>query len=122
MWHNGNMKTLDGEKVLSMLPYLDERQRRMYLATEAVSLGYGGIKALSRLTGVSENTIAAGIKEVSRKTTPGEGRVRHAGGGRKPITEMQTGIEDAIRKLVDDETFGNPENPLSYTTKSLLGI
>jgi transposase len=113
------MKTLDGEKVLSMLPYLDERQRRMYLATEAVSLGYGGIKALSDLTGVSENTIAAGIKELENKTTPGDGRVRRVGGGRKPITETQSGIEDEIKKLVDDATFGNPENPLSYTTKSL---
>ncbi|MDR1192687.1 MAG: ISAzo13 family transposase, partial [Peptococcaceae bacterium] len=75
------MKTLDGEKVLSMLPYLDERQRRMYLATEAVSLGYGGIKALSDLTGVSENTIAAGIKELGDKPTLGSGRVRRAGGG-----------------------------------------
>jgi transposase len=113
------MKTLDGEKVLSMLPYLDERQRRMYLATEAVSLGYGGIKALSNLTGVSENTIAVGIKELGDKTTPGDGRVRRAGGGRRRITETQSGIEDEIRKLVDAETFGNPENPLSYTTKSL---
>jgi hypothetical protein len=68
---------------------------------------------------VSENTIAVGIKELDDKTTPRDGRVRRAGGGRKRITETQPGIEDEIRKLVDAETFGNPENPLSYTTKSL---
>jgi transposase len=116
------MNKLDGEKVLKMLPYLNEKQRRLYLATEARSLGRGSIKALSQLTGVSENTISTGISELKNGIEPRTDRVRRPGGGRKPINETQRGIVDEIRKLVDGETFGNPENPLSYTTKSLRNI
>jgi hypothetical protein len=64
------MNILDEEKVMSMLPVLNETQRRWYLATEAKSLGFGGISALSKLTGVAENTIAVGMKEIKNGVEP----------------------------------------------------
>lgn len=36
-------------KFAAVLPHLDERQRRLYLASEAEALGHGGIAAVARL-------------------------------------------------------------------------
>lgn len=47
-------------KFAAILPHLDERQRRLYLASEAAALGHGGIAAVARLAEVSESTIARG--------------------------------------------------------------
>jgi hypothetical protein len=46
------------------LPHLDERQSRIYLASEAESYGWGGITQVSKLSGVSQKTIQLGIKEL----------------------------------------------------------
>ena len=43
---------------------LDERARRLFVATEALSMGYGGIARVRRATGVAARTIGAGIREL----------------------------------------------------------
>ena len=48
---------------------LNEKHRRRYLAVEAKKLGYGGIKYLSELFGVSEKTIGRGIEEINKKNS-----------------------------------------------------
>jgi len=58
-----------------ILPYLDERQRRLLLGAAARSMGRGGIAAVARASGVSRPTITAGLRELERSTTPAE-RVR----------------------------------------------
>lgn len=115
------------KKINSMLPFLNESLTRKYLASEAISLGRGGITEISAISGVHRNTISAGIKELqSPQENSSEGekstRIRAAGGGRKPITETQPGITEALERLVDPETYGNPENPLRWTTKSLRNL
>jgi len=42
------------DKIMTMLPLLNERQKRIYLASEAIVLGRGGLKEISQLTGVSQ--------------------------------------------------------------------
>jgi len=71
------------EKILTMMPLLNERQKRIYLATEAVALGRGGIKELSELTGVSQTTIIKGKKEISSGEPLDIIAIRSSGGGRK---------------------------------------
>src|SRR4029453_2047090 len=44
-------------KLTTILPILDERQRRLLLAAEARSLGYGGISRVSKASGISRATI-----------------------------------------------------------------
>ena len=39
------------ERIKNMLPYLNERQRRLFLANEAISYGRGGISEVSRISG-----------------------------------------------------------------------
>ena len=114
---------------------LDERTQRLYLASEADSLGRGGVTVVSRLAGVDRHTISKGIKEIKNSlivdgdgkhktaniegtTQNGKQRVRKKGGGRKPITETDPGIVEALLALVDNESYGNPENPLRWTCKS----
>lgn len=43
---------------------LDEKAKRRYAAIEAQKLGYGGIKYISEVLGVSPKTISAGQKEL----------------------------------------------------------
>ncbi|MDR1315291.1 MAG: hypothetical protein LBK13_00335 [Spirochaetales bacterium] len=61
---------------------LDEKQKRIYLATEVEGLGHGGFKAVHELTGVSQTTIIRGKKEL-REDTIEHTRIRKRGGGRK---------------------------------------
>ena len=47
-----------------LFPHLDERQRRLLMATEARLLGHGGIRAVARAAGVSETTVRSGVFEL----------------------------------------------------------
>jgi len=47
---------------------LDERARRLWAATEALDLGWGGVTAVAEATGLSRTTIRAGIVEIQKKT------------------------------------------------------
>jgi DeoR-like helix-turn-helix domain len=46
---------------------LNEKDRRHYLALEAKKLGHGGIKYLSELFEVSEQTIRRGLEDLDKK-------------------------------------------------------
>ena len=76
----------------AMRATLDERSRRRWCAAEASSHGRGGIAAVARVTGLSRRTIDRGLVELEaeqageREPLPA-GRVRGAGGGRKPLGE-----------------------------------
>ena len=109
-------------KINQMMPLLNEKQLRRYLGSEAEALGFGGIAIISRISGKSRNTIVTGIKENNGTEEDSGGRVRRSGGGRKPVKEKYPEIVGEIENIVKDVTFGNPENPLTYTTKSTRKI
>lgn len=114
-------------RIKTNIQYLNESQLRKYLASEAISLGRGGIKEVSAISGVHRNTISAGIREIKAlPETPclneSGARIRAVGGGRKPITVSQPGIDEALERIIDPETYGNPMNPLRYTTKSIRNL
>jgi transposase len=94
---------------------------RHYLASEALSAGYGGVSEVSRITGVSRTTITKGINELNSGKNV-VGKARNSGGGRKYVEEKHPNIEEEIRKVIDGSTYGNPERVLSYTTESLRKI
>lgn len=48
-------------KYETLAPDLDERRRRLWAATEAMSAGYGGITMVVRATGISESTVLRGL-------------------------------------------------------------
>jgi hypothetical protein len=62
-----------------LMPHLNERQRRLLLATEARLLGHGGVRAVARVAGVSETTVRAGVFELEEGQGPfPEGRAAWA--------------------------------------------
>jgi transposase len=115
------MDGIASNRIKTMLPLLDEKQKRIYLAVEAKSLGYGGLKAIHELTGVSKTTIIKGKKEL-QKGNAEQNRIRKSGGGRKTITQKYGNLQEEIEKIVRDNTLGNPEKILLWTTKSLRNI
>jgi transposase len=104
------------QKYASLKPYLNERSLRLCAATDARLLGHGGISLLARAAGISRTTIHAGLKELADNTSAGN--IRRAGAGRKPLIETNPELLDALNKLVDPVTRGDPENPLRWTSKS----
>lgn len=105
------------EKYPGLLPYLNERQRRLYLAVEARAFGQGGIARVARATGVSRPTIQHGLREL-RGPVAAPDRVRQTGGGRKKLTERDPTLLSDLEALVDPDTRGDPLSPLRWTCKS----
>ena len=104
-------------KYASMGGVLDERARRLWAATESRALGYGGDALVSAATGLARATICKGRKELEAGVALG-GRVRAPGAGRPSIGQVQPGIKDALERLVDPLTRGDPRSPLRWTCKS----
>jgi transposase len=103
-----------------LLPHLNERQRRLALATEARLLGHGGVRCVARIAGVSETTVRRGVWELEAGTGPWpDGRAREAGGGRRSVEALNPGLLDALLELVEPDERGDPTSPLRWTTKSL---
>lgn len=78
------------ERMNLLVSRLDEQQRRWYVALESQRIGHGGDRLLSRITGLDEDTIARGRRELaaSLQARPTD-RIRVRGGGR-PSTEKKT--------------------------------
>jgi transposase len=105
------------EKLAIVLPHLNEKQRRLLIAAEARTLGWGGISQVAKATGVSRVTIHKALAEIESKKIIAE-RIRKPGGGRKDITEYYPNILEKLESLVDPVTRGDPRSPLRWTCKS----
>ncbi len=110
------------QKLSLVLPFLDERARRLVAASEAKSLGFGGISKVSRASGLSRKAISKGIDELESGEDIASGKIRRAGGGRKRIAEYDPNLSDALTNLIDSATRGDPESPLRWTCKSTRKI
>ena len=111
-----------GAKFRLLAGELDERALRLWAAAEAESQGRGGTAAVARATGIAESTIRRGRRELAWGVSPGQGRVRRPGAGRKPLTETDPTLLEDLERLVDGESRGDPEGPLRWTAKSLRNL
>jgi hypothetical protein len=108
-------------KYKRLSPELNERSRRQWAAAEACELGYGGYSLVSKATGLSRPTIAAGRRELElpkRQRSEESLRVRRPGGGRRRATENDPELMKALEALIEPLTRGDPESPLRWTCKS----
>lgn len=107
------------ERYRLMSPQLNERQRRRFAATEARTFGRGGIAAAARACGLAENTVRRGLAELDDPEPLGPERVRKPGAGRKRLEDSDPELLEDLRKLVQGDARGDPEQPLLWTAKSL---
>src|SRR5215217_7144577 len=107
------------QRYAALSAILDERGRRRLVAAEAKAAGYGGIAAVWRATGVATSTIGRGLRELAEAPALAAGRVRRAGGGRKPAVAADPDLMRDLKALVEPTARGDPEGPLRWTCQSL---
>ena len=112
-----NGESAVAERYRLMAVHLNERQRRAFAASEARTFGYGGIAAAARACGLAENTVRKGLRELDEQPLE-PGRVRKPGAGRPAAEDSDPELLEVLRKLVEDDTRGDPERVLLWTAKS----
>jgi hypothetical protein len=103
----------------ALLLHLNERQRRLAVATGARLPGHGGVRWAARTAGVSETTVRKGIAGLAVAGPLSEGRVRRPGGGRKRAEAPGPQLVPALMALVGPDERADPVLPLRWTTKWL---
>ncbi len=113
------METLSQEAQYKLMKgWLNERQWRLYVATEARRIGVGGISQVAREAGVTRKTIRKGLVELEAGALyqPGE-RIRKQGGGRKKSAAKDATLRADLEGMLDPK--GDPESLLRWTNKSV---
>ena len=105
-----------------MRDHLDEKGKRLLAASMALSLGEGSHTAIHQVTGLAMDTIQLGVGQLCGDVAVPRDRARRSGGGRKDITAIYPDIVPALLRLVGEDTQGDPESPLLWTSKSLTHL
>jgi hypothetical protein len=104
-------------------PYLNRRQRSLWAAAEAEAIGYGGCVLLSNVTGISKQTISAGMRKLRLTKMASAGsliRVQRSGRvGRKLAELKDPDIEPALERMLSDEVAGDPMGCQKWVRSSL---
>ena len=107
------------EKWRMLQPNLDERSRRLWAGSEAHALGWGGVAAVARATGLAISTVRKGRDEARAGAKPSDVvNVRRKGAGQRPYEEQHPDAWPKLEKFIDPVTRGDPESPLRWTCKS----
>jgi transposase len=101
----------------TVMPHLNEVQRRVVAGAVARALGRGGKSAVAAASGMSRNTVIKAQAEVEAGVEP-SGRLRAPGAGDKPAIDKQPGLLAALDELVHPDTRGTPMSLLRWTLKS----
>jgi transposase len=105
-------------KHAALVSVFTERSRRVWAATEARALGYGGITQVAQATGISASTIRRGLRELDADAPLPPERTRRAGGGRKRTTALDPTLLRDLEALVEPTAPGDPDSPLRWTCLS----
>jgi hypothetical protein len=113
-------------------PLMDERMRRQWAASEAMTLKRGGVTTVAKATGLSRTTIGQGMRELRERTNLGiedescvsesPTRLRHPGGGRRRLKVNDPTLVRDLEALIEPTTRGDPESPLRWTCKSTRNL
>jgi len=115
---NKSLEEIIRSKYLFLSTDLDERGKRRWAAAEALSLGWGGITAVAKATGISDRTIRNGIAELNDPDSLVPSRQRRIGGGRRSREVEYPDLLSALDHLIEDTSRGDPQSPLRWTLKS----
>ncbi|MGD0085066.1 MAG: hypothetical protein ABSD78_17990 [Acidimicrobiales bacterium] len=101
----------------TVLPHMNERQRRVVAGATALMIGHGGKARVAEASGLSRNTVIRATGEISAGLEVTD-RQRGPGGGDKPAIDKQPGLLEALDELVHPDTRGNPMSFVRWTSKS----
>ena len=102
-----------------MLDKMPENLRRWNAALLAMQFGYGGMKIAGEISGLSQPTIRKARWELEDGQVDWDGeRARRPGGGRKRIEQERPEVFDQLKKLVEDETAGDPSSADRWVNRS----
>jgi transposase len=102
---------------------MDERMTRLWAGAEAEAIGYGGLAAVSRATGLALNTVKKGRNELrDGANTDDLVNVRRKGAGGRKHDELHPELLPALKRLVDPATRGDPESGLRWSAKSAVAL
>ncbi|MFV9692148.1 MAG: hypothetical protein ACNY01_14485 [Desulfobacteria bacterium] len=96
------------QKMVLVYTLYSEKDRRLYAATEALKLGYGGTSYISRVLGCDRKTILQGILELNHPESIEKDRIRKKGGGRKTSLESIPDLDVNFLELIFFYTAGDP--------------
>ncbi len=105
-------------KYQALVAFLNERTRRLWAGIEARSLGYGGVAMVSRATGLTRDTVTAGLQELDNPEAVPVNRIRKAGGGRRRLVDKDPTLLADLDALINPATRGDPESALRWISKS----
>lgn len=97
---------------------MDERARRLWAGSEADVMGYGGVAAVARATGLAISTVRKGRDEARAGARPEDVVKVRRSSGKRPFEDAYPEVWPALEMLVDPVTRGDPESPLRWTCKS----
>jgi hypothetical protein len=106
------------QRWISVGSKLDERGRRVFAAGEVRAAGWGGLEAVSAITGLARSTINRGLKDLDAAAPLPKGRVRRKGGGRRHLSNGDATLIEDLRSIIEPATFGDPMRPLLWVSKS----
>ena len=86
-------------KHAALAPVLTERSRRVWAATEAQAIGYGGTALVARATGIATSTIQRGLRELT-------------------AIDLDATLLRDLDALVEPTAPGDPDSPLRWTCQS----
>jgi hypothetical protein len=92
----------------------------LYLGTEALKIGYGGISQVATLSRADWKTVQRGVKELKGERVRVRGRIRQAGSGRKKATETDPSLRRDLEELLSPK--GDPMSLIKWTTHSLTHL
>ena len=108
------------QHIIKTYKLLSEKDKRLYIAVEAIKLPHGGIVYLSTLVGCSRNVIYEGLKDLEGTEVLPENQIRKKGGGRKTAIETIPNINEIFLQVIDNSTAGDPmDNTIKWTN---LGV
>ena len=101
---------------------MDERVRRLWAGAEADAIGYGGVAAVARATGMAISTVRKGRDEARAGARPQDVVKIRRTTGKRPYAELHPEVWPALERLVDPITRGDPESSLRWKCKSTMAL
>ena len=106
------------KKYQQLQAFLNERTRRLWAAIEAQVIGYGGVAMVARATGLTRDTVTAGLKELEDGAPLPVNRVRQTGGGRRRLTEKDPALGTDLDALINPVPRGDLNLPSGGRVKA----